>query len=60
LLDRREMLAGTMSAATRWLQAFAPRDDKLPQRCCPYDPDGRPKPLYRAIEAALMRRASRR
>jgi len=32
-----------------WLQGFAPRDDGLEVRCCPYDSAYRPKPMRTAI-----------
>lgn len=41
-----------------WLQGFAPRDDKLPQRCCPYDGNFRPKRLYEALVGAFAGRAT--
>ena len=36
-----------------WLKGFAPRDDKLEVRCCPYDSEYRAKPLRAAIAASL-------
>jgi endo-1,4-beta-xylanase len=56
----KDVLCWGLNDKYSWLQGFAPRDDKLPQRCCPYDPDGNPKPLHRAIEGAFARRAARR
>jgi len=32
-----------------WLQGFAPRDDGLEVRCCPYDSAYRPKQMRAAI-----------
>jgi endo-1,4-beta-xylanase len=37
-----------------WLQNFSPRDDKLPQRPCPYDETFKPKPLREAIASAFQ------
>lgn len=56
----KDVLCWGLNDQYSWLQGFAPRDDKLPQRCCPYDPDGNPKPLYHAIEGAFARLAARR
>jgi endo-1,4-beta-xylanase len=42
-----------------WLQGFAPRADRQPQRCCPYDDAYHPKPLRAAIAAALTGAAAR-
>ena len=35
------------------LQGFAPRDDRLEVRCCPYGSDYRAKPLRDALAATL-------
>ena len=56
----KDVLCWGLNDKYSWLQGFAPRDDKLPRRCCPYDPDGNPKPLHRAVESAFARRAARR
>jgi endo-1,4-beta-xylanase len=52
MLDYRELgdiLAWGMVDRFSWLQGFAPRDDGLEVRCCPYDSGYRPKPLRTAI-----------
>jgi len=52
MLDYRELgdiLAWGMVDRFSWLQGFAPRDDGLEVRCCPYDSAYRPKPLRTAI-----------
>jgi endo-1,4-beta-xylanase len=56
----KDVLCWGLNDKYSWLQGFAPRDDKLPQRCCPYDLNGNPKPLHRAIEDAFAYRAARR
>ncbi len=48
-----DMLAWGMVDRFSWLQGFAPRDDGLEVRCCPYDSSYRPKPLRDAIAASL-------
>jgi len=55
----KDVLCWGLNDKYSWLQSFSPRADGLPQRCCPYDPDGRAKPLYRAIEGAFAARAKR-
>jgi endo-1,4-beta-xylanase len=44
-----DILAWGMVDKFSWLQGFAPRDDGLEVRCCPYDSAYRPKPLRTAI-----------
>lgn len=56
----KDVLCWGLNDKYSWLQGFAPRDDKLPLRCCPYDPDGNPKPLHASIEGAFTARAARR
>jgi endo-1,4-beta-xylanase len=48
-----DILAWGMVDRFSWLQGFAPRDDGLEVRCCPYDSAYRPKPLREAIAASL-------
>ncbi|MXP26249.1 glycosyl hydrolase [Altererythrobacter indicus] len=36
-----------------WLQGFAPRDDGLEVRCCPYDDDYQPKSMREALALAF-------
>ena len=48
-----DILAWGMVDKFSWLQGFAPRDDKLEVRCCPYDSGYRPKPLRTAIAESL-------
>jgi endo-1,4-beta-xylanase len=48
-----DILAWGMVDRFSWLQGFAPRDDGLEVRCCPYDSSFRPKPLRDAIGASL-------
>jgi endo-1,4-beta-xylanase len=48
-----DILAWGMVDRFSWLQGFAPRDDGLEVRCCPYDSSYRPKPLREAIAASL-------
>lgn len=48
-----DMLAWGMVDRFSWLQGFAPRDDGLEVRCCPYDNSYRPKPMREAIAASL-------
>jgi endo-1,4-beta-xylanase len=48
-----DILAWGMVDRFSWLQGFAPRDDGLEVRCCPYDSTYRPKPLREAIAASL-------
>ena len=52
MLDYAELgdvLAWGMVDRFSWLQGFAPRDDGLEVRCCPYDSAYRPKPLRAAL-----------
>jgi endo-1,4-beta-xylanase len=44
-----DVLAWGMVDRFSWLQGFAPRDDKLEVRSCPYDSAYRPKPLREAL-----------
>jgi endo-1,4-beta-xylanase len=44
-----DVLAWGMVDGFNWLQGFAPRDDGLEVRGCPYGSDYRPKPLRTAI-----------
>jgi endo-1,4-beta-xylanase len=44
-----DVLAWGMVDKFSWLQGFAPRDDKLEVRCCPYDSAYRAKPLRTAL-----------
>ncbi len=53
----RDVLCWGLNDRYSWLQGFSPREDKAPLRCCPYDPEGRPKPLHDAIAAAFAARA---
>jgi len=56
MLDYAELgdiLAWGMVDRFSWLQGFAPRDDGLEVRCCPYDSAYRPKPLREAIAASF-------
>ena len=48
-----DILAWGMVDRFSWLQGFAPRNDGLEVRCCPYDSAYRPKPLREAIAASL-------
>ena len=48
-----DILAWGMVDRFSWLQGFAPRDDGLEVRCCPYDSQYRPKPLREAIAASF-------
>lgn len=48
-----DILAWGMVDRYSWLQGFAPRDDGLEVRCCPYDSAYRPKPLRDAITASF-------
>jgi len=48
-----DVLAWGMVDRFSWLQGFAPRDDGLEVRCCPYDSTFRPKPLREAIAASF-------
>jgi endo-1,4-beta-xylanase len=48
-----DILAWGMVDKYSWLQGFAPRDDGLEVRCCPYDSDYRAKPLREAIAQTL-------
>jgi endo-1,4-beta-xylanase len=51
----KDFLLWGMADHVSWLQTWdeAPRKDKLPQRCCPWDDKLRPKPLRDAIAASL-------
>lgn len=42
----KDILAWGMCDKYSWLQGFAPREDKLPQRCCPYDEKFAPKAMH--------------
>lgn len=56
MLDYAELgdiLAWGMVDRFSWLQGFAPRDDGLEVRCCPYDSAYRPKPLREAIATSF-------
>ena len=48
-----DILAWGMVDRFSWLQGFAPRDDGLEVRCCPYDSTYQPKPLREAIAASF-------
>lgn len=48
-----DILAWGMVDKFSWLQGFAPRDDGMEVRCCPYDSNYRPKPLRETIAASL-------
>ena len=48
-----DILAWGMVDGFSWLQGFAPRDDGLEVRCCPYDSGYRAKPLREAIAASF-------
>jgi len=48
-----DILAWGMVDGFSWLQGFAPREDGLEVRCCPYDSTYRVKPLRNAIAASL-------
>jgi len=48
-----DVLAWGMVDKFSWLQGFAPRDDKMEVRGCPYDDAYRPKPLRTAIAGAF-------
>ena len=48
-----DVLAWGMVDKFSWLQGFAPRDDKLEGRACPYDDSYRPKPLRAALARAF-------
>jgi endo-1,4-beta-xylanase len=48
-----DILAWGMVDGFSWLQGFAPRNDGLEVRGCPYDSGYRPKPLRAAIAASL-------
>ena len=52
-----DILAWGMVDSFNWLQGFAPRDDGLEVRACPYGSDYRPKPL-RAALADVFRHAA--
>jgi endo-1,4-beta-xylanase len=51
-----DILAWGMVDGFSWLQGFAPRDDGLEVRGCPYDSSYRPKPLRTAIAKSLAAR----
>lgn len=42
----KDILAWGMCDKYSWLQGFSPRADKLPQRCCPYDPSFKAKLMH--------------
>ena len=48
-----DILAWGMVDKFSWLQGFAPRDDGLEVRACPYGSDYRPKPMRGAIARSL-------
>lgn len=48
-----DILAWGLVDRFNWLQGFAPRDDGLEVRGCPYDSRYRPKPLRAAIAGSL-------
>jgi endo-1,4-beta-xylanase len=49
-----DILAWGMVDRFSWLQGFAPRDDKLQVRSCPYDSSYRPKPLREALAGSFL------
>ena len=53
-----DILAWGMVDPFSWLQGFAPRDDGLEVRCCPYDADYRAKPLRTALAEVFAQAAS--
>jgi endo-1,4-beta-xylanase len=51
----KDVLAWGMCDPYSWLQEFKPlRTDGQPKRCCPYDAEFKPKPLYAAIASAFQ------
>ena len=48
-----DILAWGMVDKFSWLQGFAPRDDGLEVRCCPYDSDYRAKPMRTALAGSF-------
>ncbi|MBV9932325.1 MAG: endo-1,4-beta-xylanase [Alphaproteobacteria bacterium] len=54
-----DILAWGMTDDRSWLQERPGRADGRPKRPCPYDAQGRPKPLRAAIAAALAHAPSR-
>ena len=48
-----DILAWGMVDRFSWLQGFAPREDELEVRSCPYDSSYRPKPLREALAEAF-------
>jgi len=48
-----DILAWGLVDRFNWLQGFAPRDDGLEVRGCPYDSPYRPKPLRAALAGSL-------
>ena len=48
-----DILAWGMVDRFSWLQGFAPRDDGLEVRCCPFDSTYRAKPMRQALEQTL-------
>jgi endo-1,4-beta-xylanase len=48
-----DILAWGMVDPFNWLQGFAPRDDGMEVRGCPYDGQYRPKPLREAMAQSL-------
>ncbi len=55
-----DILAWGMVDKFSWLQGFAPRDDGMEVRCCPYDSNYRPKPLRETIAASLTDAVARK
>jgi endo-1,4-beta-xylanase len=49
-----DILAWGMVDKFSWLQGFAPRDDGLEVRCCPYDSNYQAKPLRAAIADSFI------
>lgn len=49
-----DILAWGMVDKFSWLQGFAPRDDELEVRACPYGSDYRPKPMRDAIARSFI------
>lgn len=57
--DLRHILFWGLTDRHSWLQSFRPRNDGAPQRCCPYDADYQPKPMYHAVADAIARTTAR-
>ncbi len=51
--EATEVVCWGLTDPTSWLQTEQPRADGRSQRPCPYDGEGRPKPLRAAIAGAL-------